>query len=458
MAEAGGAEACGRGGVSESSRGGLLPMLVAASAALLLAGALQAVSLVGRVTDPAGAALEGVLVSAAHAELSFGGVALSDAEGAFEIPDLAPGPYVVAFEKQGRLTSELEITLTPGASISLEQQMRPALGFSRAPTRRPRNFVTVDVRYATDRSPQGREGDRQLYSAHRGSKLRYGVAQVTIPRDHRLGEFEQPKWWKLEFRPDPAKHVTLASVVPQSPQQFAEALAEGSVALVFVHGFNVAFEDAVMRTGQLSYDLRFNGVPILYSWPSNGRVQDYVADQDNAARSSSRFAEFLELLASSTETAHVIVHSMGNQVLTGAVAHLEGLADAGPYVQEVALVAPDVDAGVFGDFAEKVLALGSRTTLYVSANDRALIASKTLRGGYPRLGDFDSQRGPFVMDGLDTIDVSQLDSGFLGHSYYGDNRSVISDLFHLLSGDKTPADRGLQSVSFQDRRFWRFVP
>ena len=35
-------------------------------------------------------------------------------------------------------------------------------------------------------------------------------------------------------------------------------------AFVFIHGFNVAFEDAVMRTAQIAYDLGFDGAPILY--------------------------------------------------------------------------------------------------------------------------------------------------------------------------------------------------
>ena len=34
-------------------------------------------------------------------------------------------------------------------------------------------------------------------------------------------------------------------------------------AFVFVHGYNVLFEDAVYRTAQLAYDLGFEGAPIF---------------------------------------------------------------------------------------------------------------------------------------------------------------------------------------------------
>ena len=48
------------------------------------------------------------------------------------------------------------------------------------------------------------------------------------------------------------------------------ALADTPV--VFVHGFNVNFEDAVYRTAQITYDLQFDGAPFLFSWPTSGNI------------------------------------------------------------------------------------------------------------------------------------------------------------------------------------------
>jgi hypothetical protein len=39
---------------------------------------------------------------------------------------------------------------------------------------------------------------------------------------------------------------------------------------------------------------------------------------------------------------------------------------------------------------------------------------------------------------IETINVSALDTNLLGHSYYGDNTSVISDLYYLLGQDPWP--------------------
>jgi esterase/lipase superfamily enzyme len=49
-------------------------------------------------------------------------------------------------------------------------------------------------------------------------------------------------------------------------------------AFIFVHGYNVTFEDAARRTAQMSYDLSFDGAPVFYSWPSQGSLGDYLKD------------------------------------------------------------------------------------------------------------------------------------------------------------------------------------
>ena len=64
-----------------------------------------------------------------------------------------------------------------------------------------------------------------------------------------------------------------------------------------------------------------------------------------------------------------------------------------------------------------------------------------------------------VVPGIDTIDVSALATDFVGHSYYGDNTSVISDLFLVLSQGLAPAGRPrLRAAGTAPNTFWRFVP
>ena len=61
------------------------------------------------------------------------------------------------------------------------------------------------------------------------------------------------------------------------------------------------------------------------------------------------------------------------------------------------------------------------------------------------------------MQGMDTIDVSNLNMDALGHSYYGDNPSVISDLMEFLGG-KHPPRPGLMRISVGSLGYWLLRP
>ena len=94
-------------------------------------------------------------------------------------------------------------------------------------------------------------------------------------------------------------------------------------------------------------------------------------------------------------------------------------------------------------------------TLYASSKDKALQASKKIHGEYPRAGD--SGKDLVVVKGIDTIDASLIDTSLLGHSYFGDNRSVISDIYYLIK-QNLPADKrmGLIAKTIKNLTYWLF--
>ena len=95
-------------------------------------------------------------------------------------------------------------------------------------------------------------------------------------------------------------------------------------------------------------------------------------------------------------------------------------------------------------------------TLYASSRDKALLASRTFHG-YARAGD--AGGGLVVMSGIETIDASATDTSLLGHSYYGDACSVLSDLYHLVrEGKRAPQRFALQTVETLERAYWIFRP
>ncbi len=330
----------------------------------------------------------------------------------------------------------------------------------------PAGFSVVKVWYATDRQPTGSSEPADYYGIGRG-EVSYGTVLVTIPADHRLGAFETPKWWRFEFRDDVEDHIVLRSVMPGSRADFFASLQDqlgksgARDAFVFVHGFNVSFDEAARRTAQLAYDLHFQGAPIVYSWPSAGDPTAYLADVNNAEWSVPQLRRFLSDLAedSGARTIHLIAHSMGNRPLVRALDRMAHTAAQNqmPRFNQIVLTAPDIDAEVFADLASRILPTGERITLYTSNNDEALRLSKNAAGGYPRAGD--AADGIVIVDGMDTVDASLVDTSFLGHSYYGENASVLTDISNLFRTRQAPGGRsGLRRADHNGSEYWEIRP
>jgi esterase/lipase superfamily enzyme len=261
----------------------------------------------------------------------------------------------------------------------------------------------------------------------------------------------------------------MLSATPEDPEFFysrvSDRVAESSrhEAFVFVHGFNVTFEDAARRTAQISYDLGFEGAAILYSWPSQGKLGfvDYNKDGRNAELSVPHLRTFLSQLAARTgvRIIHVIAHSMGNRVVVKALAGGAVSPAGGPFrIREVALMAPDIDAAEFRRLAVAMKGSADRVTLYASSGDAALKASQGL-SGYARAGEGGDHI--VVIPGvIETIDSSAVDTSLLGlgHAYYADNSTILSDLFRLIRGDAARDRFRLRPVNSAQGQYWVFVP
>src|ERR1041385_4323802 len=81
-------------------------------------------SLIGVVTDPSGAAIEGASVVAKATDTGAESRGLTNAEGRYQIPFLTPGAYTVTIEKQGfhRLVREgirLQVSEKANADFTL---------------------------------------------------------------------------------------------------------------------------------------------------------------------------------------------------------------------------------------------------------------------------------------------------------------------------------------------------
>ena len=280
--------------------------------------------------------------------------------------------------------------------------------------------------------------------------LDYGVCEVTIPPDHKIGTVDSPSLFKLEFTEDPEKHVVLHRVNrSDSKDSFYSDLNESLAktanqqALVFVHGYNVSFDDAVKRTAQIVHDLEFDGAPICYSWASHGALANYTNDMANADATVLALQSFLEETVRRTgnTTIHLVAHSMGNRALLQALDRIavSSQRNHDKMFGQLVMAAPDVSAVDFKNrFASSAMELAETITLYASSKDRALIASTKIHG-HNRAGL--AGENLVVVDGIDTIDVSEIDTSLIGHSYYGDHPELIRDLRALVELSQPASNR-----------------
>jgi esterase/lipase superfamily enzyme len=226
--------------------------------------------------------------------------------------------------------------------------------------------------------------------------------------------------------------------------------------VVFIHGYNVSFEEAALRAAQIGHDLAISGVMAFYSWPSQGTLQGYPADEASIEASEGYIADYLTRMAtqSGAERVHVIAHSMGNRGLLRAIDRIATTAakDAKVPFNQIILAAADVDYDTFTRLSVAYRSVAQRTTMYVSAKDKAVEASHWLHD-YPRAG---FAPPVLVVPGIDTINVSNLDLTLLGHGYVAEARDVLQDMHRLLREGSPPERRfGLRrEVTPEGGTYW----
>lgn len=336
-------------------------------------------------------------------------------------------------------------------------------------------------RLATDASlafaPSRFEADAGRYPLH------VGRASLSIPPNHQKGKIESVSILRGELTESPDRHIVLQNVrIEEDDTWFSEIadrtststgdrpLTDGNGVFVFIHGYNVRFDDALKRTAQLSTDLGVKGPAICYSWPSRGQLAGYTADESTVAWSAPHLEQLVNDLRerSGVKSINIVAHSMGNRALLQAVERigirLEGVARAAQQldptseftppkvIDHLVMAAPDVDVETFTSrYVDHLNRVARRRTLYFSAGDRALWVSQFLHGGQ-RVG----LTGAFAsLRGIDAIDIGEQSFFSLGHSYYGSEPAVIDDLAAVLLDDKQPSGRAwLQQETASANEYW----
>lgn len=328
----------------------------------------------------------------------------------------------------------------------------------------PQGGKRVDVLVASSR----RRGDNPYsFGFGRSTVVNYQLVGLSIPPGHRRGQIEQPK----NRPPDPATEFAALANVPLTGSEFDRRIAENASrgagnANVFIHGFNTTYEDAVFRAGQIVGDSNLPGASVLFTWPSRGRVTDYLTDRESATFSRDQLEQVLLRLAAqpSVKRINLLAHSMGAFLMMETLrqARHKGNGEFSGKLNSVGLAAPDIDLDVF---RSQLAAIGRRsrpTLILVSTDDRALSWSRFLSGDVERVGVAKVNSREANEDikrfGLILIDASAVKStDEYNHDKFANVPSMIQQIAGLAPGQAEPAAAGIVTLDAEGRLLDRAV-
>ena len=321
----------------------------------------------------------------------------------------------------------------------------------------------VNVLVATTRTADPSAG--VLFNGGRADALAFADIDVSIPPDANrvTGQVQWPK--VLPGNPA-TDFVTRRTSIITRPA--ALAIVHDEVArspkrqvLVFVHGFNNSFVEAVYRFAQIVHDSGRRAVPVLFTWPSKASVLAYGYDRESATYSRNQLENVLKGLVADPQVGEVsiLAHSVGNWLVLESLRQMairEGRV--APKIRNVILAAPDVDIDIA---REQIADMGPNKpafTLFVSRSDKALDVSKNLWGSTARLGDIDPLQEPYKgmleRDKIAVFDLTALNTpGGLNHSTFATSPEIVELIGSRLAAGQTITEEHQQR--FSDTLFTR---
>ncbi len=282
------------------------------------------------------------------------------------------------------------------------------------------------------------------------------------------------------------------SVKLGSQALFAEVelvMRKASDVLVYIHGFNVSWTDAVGSALGLQLMLRHapmrdpeqDVVVVLFTWPSDGMALPWVSyksDRTEAAGSGAAvgraFLKVRDYLADIRDRAkkggraicgqdiHLLCHSMGNYVLQNALARV---ADFTPgrvlprIFEHVFLCAPDVDDNALecDQPLENLDQIGRQVTIYFNQEDKAMAVSDYTKGNPERLGGTGAARPTMLHNKISQVDCTPVVNGLTEHSYYLTG-SISADIRASIDGWHQDDKRRLRQRGATTESVWVMMP
>lgn len=370
----------------------------------------------------------------------------------------------------------------------------------------------VDVLYVTDRHRVDAGAPGVIaYDHRRSTSMAFGSAviqygrnvtwdelvrasrsrqrDVSLPRElvkvEEKGRFPPTPWpfdpqadWtdhRLHYDPKVlAEHERVAELFRNEVRSRLAKTPKKDVYL-FVHGYNNNFEHAVSVIAAIWHFLPRQGVPIAYSWPAGmGGLRGYFYDRESGEYTLFHLKEVIRILGSipEIEKVHFIAHSRGTDVLLTALREILIERGGRDYIPpedrklgNVIIAAPDLDLETISQrvSAEEVPSKIDRLTVYMSISDEAIGFSTWLFLSQKRVGrivqedlsEVQQQRESVRGYGAGAFVSTNLDAGFIGHSYFYSHPAALSDLILILRDNRHPGAANGRPLVPLNPGFWR---
>ena len=253
--------------------------------------------------------------------------------------------------------------------------------------------VEHTVLFASNRSTS-----ENLFGETRSLTTTYGQAIVAVPPKHKVGVVEYPskavnaqkEFGIVQARTTP----NLGQFNAMLSKQISNRPKGERSAIIYVHGFNSTFAEALFLNTQLMHDYKRTEVPILFSWPSSGRSLAYMHDHESILSSRNALETLLDTLErSGLESFTLVAHSMGSQLVMETLRQHTIRADGRhwPKLAAVALISPDIDVQLFTQLSKDMGGLPQPFLVISSPKDKLLGISGVINGSKARLGGIEAQ-------------------------------------------------------------------
>ena len=368
-------------------------------------------------------------------------------------------------------------------------------------------FYVTDRKIVVDDENKNTDEDLLKYGKRRSESMAFGAATITYEEGNSKDELSWDKLVQLsqtkKERPQIISEVTAIDEIqrfPATPLIFS-ATPEGIVVdadekaryrasidilqkevrnrlraanqrdvILYVHGFNNSFENAVLDLNDIWHFSGRHGVPIAYTWPSgSGNLFGYFTDRESGEFTVYHLKETIRAITAmpEVENVHILAHSRGTDISTTALRELvietrafgKNPQDA-LKIRNLILAAPDLDYGVVTQrlIAEKFGPAFEQITIYMNEDDSALgFAQKLMRGiRFGKLtAENQSEREAQIFRNVKNVSFVNVKGvkGFVGHGYFSQHPGALSDIITVIKTRSKPgtADRPLTNI---EGNFW----